>query len=67
MMILCLLGSGKSRMRSHRKPRRRLILVKILMLPKPGSHVTRKLELVSSCMMIRSDVGSRGRALGASA
>ena len=67
MMILCRPGSVGSRMPSRKRLRRRLVLANIRMLPKPGSHVRRKLELDSSCMMIRSDVGPRGRALGAAA
>ena len=67
MMTSCRPGWERSRMLSHRRLRRRFALAMIRMLPKPGSHVRRKLELDSSCMMIRSDVGSRGRALGASA
>ena len=54
-------------MLSHRRLRRRSDLARIRMLPKPGNHARRKLELVASCMMIRSDVGSRGWALGAAA
>ena len=65
MVTSCRPGWERSRMLSHRRLRRRFDLAIIRMLPKPGSHVRRKLELDSSCMMIRSDVGPRGRALSA--